>query len=148
MVIKTVDLLMEHSDLQTLLTKAVTSADKLQELNLTLHSDSIVLSGKIKLGLTLPFKTRWKIRVSNDGSVLQMSLSSLSVGLPGMPADAMTPQLMNMLAARLAHYDSVRVGRDTISITLTPLLEECGIHLESAVRELSVTPVGVALKIN
>ncbi len=148
MVIKTVDLLMENSDLQTLLTRAVTSTEKLQELNLTLENDAIVLSGKMKLGLTLPFKTRWGIQVSDDGSVLQLSLSSLSVGLPGMPADAMSSQLMNMLATRLARHDSVRVERDTISITLTPLLAECGIHLESAVRELCVTPAGVTLKVN
>jgi hypothetical protein len=84
MIVNNLSFVFEPTDLQSLLSKMTGEVDKLKELNVTLETGIIVLSGKISVGLTIPFTTRWQARIMEEGQAAGLTLSGVSGGMVGM----------------------------------------------------------------
>jgi hypothetical protein len=147
MIINSADIIIELSELRRALDGAVGGADQVREIDVALENGVAVISGKVALGLTIPFKTRWKVGVADEGYALGVTLAGVSVGVMGVGEGMISDRIMAMLAEKLAGHQSVRVADGVIRVDLRAVLAARGVALRAPVRSIEIKPSGVALRI-
>ena len=147
MIINNVNIVLEADDLRQLLNRAVESQNQLKEIGLSFENGVVVLSGKVALGLTVPFKTKWKVEPVEDGYTLRVNLADVSVGMIGVGAQMITAQIMTLLQSRLSDMEGVRVANEDILVDAKVLLAARGIALRSPVRSIEMDHSGLSLKV-
>ena len=146
MIINSLNLVFEADDLQRLLAKMTGDVEKLKELSVALEEGCVVISGKISVGLSIPFSTKWQARIIDEGAAAGLSLSGISLGMAGMEEEMISSQVLSLLESKLQDYDAVRVEGREIVVDLPPALAARGITLNTPLKKLNIAPSGITLE--
>ena len=147
MIVNSLDVVIEPADLQKLLSGAVGEIERVKELKVSLEPGVVLLGGKISLGLTIPFKTKWRVQPAGQGRSLCLKLKGVSVGVPGMGEEMIATQVISLLRERLQGYDAVSVVERDILVDLDKVLSARGVVLTSPLRSIDVSTDGIELKV-
>ncbi len=145
MILNTLNVVFESADLQRLLKHVVGRIDKVKELDVALEHGVVVLSGKILVGLTIPFSTKWEARPLVDGFRLCLTLCGVSVGMVGMGEKMVSGQVLALLKSKLENYEAVKVVDKDIVVDLRKVLAAQGVTLNALLRSVTITPEGIEL---
>ncbi len=145
MILNTLNIVLEPADLQRLLAKIAGGIDKVKELSVSLENGVVVLSGKISVGFAIPFSTKWKACLSDNGFALCLTLSGVSVGMVGMGEEMISGQVLALLKSKLENYDAVSVVDKDIVVDLKKALAPRGITLNTPLQSVEITPDGIEL---
>ena len=146
MIVNSLNLVVEVDDLQRLIAKLTGDVDKLKDLTVTLEEGCVVLSGKISVGLTIPFDSKWQTRIMEGGYAAGLTLSDVSVGMVGMGGEMISSQVLSLLESKLQDYDAIRVEGREIVVDLQPALAARGITLKTPLKRLEIAPLGIMLE--
>jgi len=147
MIVNTLKVVFEIGDLQRAVSKLAGGIDKLKELKVALENGRVVLSGRIALGLTIPFTTRWQARVLDEGRAAGLTLAGVSVGMAGMGEELITVQVLKLLESRLQGYDAIRLEGREIIVELQPALALQGIRLTAPLKKVEISGSGILLEL-
>jgi len=145
MILNNLMLVVEADDLQRIFSRITGDVDKIRDLGVDFLSDKIVISGKISVGLSIPFKTIWQARMMHEGRSVALTLAGVSVAMVGMGEEMISSQLFSILAAKLKEYEFVRAEGKEIIVDLEPALKAQGITLNTKLKRLEITPSGIIL---
>jgi len=147
MIINSLNIVFEVGDLQHLVSKMTGEVEKLKELTVSFETGSVVLSGKVSVGLSIPFSTRWQARVRDEGRAAGLTLKGCSVAMMGMGEEMVSTQVLSLLASKLEGYDNVRIEGKEIVVDLPPALAQRGITLAAPLTKLEIVPSGIVLEV-
>lgn len=147
MIINTLNIVLEATDLQRMIANFAGKIDKVKEFSVSLENGVVVLSGKIALGFAIPFSTKWKVRPANDGYALCLTLSGVSVGMVGMGEEMISGQVLSLLKDKLNGYDAVSVVDKDIKVDLKKTLSARGITLNAPIQSVDITSDDIELKV-
>lgn len=147
MIVNTLDLVLEVMDIQRIFEKVTGEVDKLKEISVSLENNALILGGKISIGLTIPFSTKWRASLLNSGNELCLTLAGVSVAMVGMGEDMISCQVLSMLQSKLQGYDAVRVDGEDVIVDLRTALAPRGITLSNPVKKVFISPTGIELEI-
>lgn len=146
MILKTLHVVLEPTDLQVLISRIADKVDKLKDLSVHFEDDVVALRGKITLGLTIPFTTKWRARLLERD--LCLTLFSVKVGMVGLGEDMISDQILSLLKSKLEDYDAARVEGRNVLVDFEQILAPRGVKLSSKARSVTITPSGIELVVD
>ena len=146
MIVNSLNIVFEAGDLQRVVSKLAGEVDKLKELTVSLEPGTMLLSGKVSVGLSIPFVTKWQARVRDEGRAAGLTLTGCSVAMMGMGEEMISTQVLSLLSKKLEGHDSVRIEGKEIIVDLHPALSQRGITLNAPLTKLEISPSGILLE--
>ncbi len=147
MIISSLKIVLEAGDLQRAVSKLSGEIDKLRDLKVTLENGAVVLAGRIAMGLTIPFTTRWQARVLDEGRAAGLTLAGVSVGMAGMGEELIKAQVLKLLESRLQGHDTIRLEGQEIIVEIQPALALQGIRLTAPLRKVEISATGILFEV-
>ena len=147
MIIQALKVVLDEAELAAKVRESLGAVSQLKDVTFGLAPGVIEVSGKFKVGISIPFATQWTVGVLKPGDKLLVRLTQVSVGFLGMSAETVSAQVMGALAQKLKGVAGVVVENDGIALEPSVLLAAKGIRLEAPVRRVEVLQGRVEIEI-